>query len=199
CIYYQIHQCGAPCNFTQNEAEYREEVNRVNLFFKSKTDTGSLKILEDKMYGLSDEMKYEEAASLRDEIADLKKVILNMELTSSEVNLQNYIVKCKDSNKSNAFEVFLIANGRLLKSINMDVTDTHLYYEQEAIAEDINNIYFRGNLFNSLYYNNYGKLSKEELDKMKIISNWIYQNNSPSTLLKLKAETSVKDIMEFIF
>ena len=44
-------------------------------FLESEASPGALKQIEDKMYSLADEMKYEEASLLRDRINDLKRVI----------------------------------------------------------------------------------------------------------------------------
>ena len=119
-----------------------------------------------------------------------------MELTTSELNLKNFIVKCKETNVKGSSEVFFVAGGKLVK--NMIVPGEEIVYEHGYIKELVNNIYFNGNLFNSTLYNSHGKFEKDELDGMKIISNWIYNNNSPKTLLKVDDKTSSEKILSFM-
>jgi DNA polymerase-3 subunit epsilon len=199
CMYYQIKQCDAPCNFTQTEEEYKQEVFRVRKYLEAETGVDAVRSLETRMYHLSEEMNYEEASLVRDRIQDLKKVILNMELTSSEVNLKNFIVKCRDGCPDKTFEVFFVANGRLFKNLFLDLNDGQCNYEQDYLVELIDSIYFSGSLFGSVMYNDNGKFTREELDRMKIISNWIYLNNSASTFMKVKEDTKIENVLSFIF
>ena len=199
CMYYEIGLCRAPCNFTQSHRSYRTEVKRVMEFLEAETSKSAIKELEHRMYELSDSEEYEEASRVRDRISDLKRVIMNMELTAPEVNLKNFIVKCRDGNPENGFELFFIAGGKLIKNINLEINEhTDSEYEMERISELVNNIYFRGNLFGSIYLNNPGKFTKEELDSMKIISNWVCLNNSPNTLLKINPKISPSTVLEFV-
>ncbi|MGA2669577.1 MAG: DEDD exonuclease domain-containing protein [Ignavibacteria bacterium] len=199
CMYYQIKQCDAPCNFTQSEPEYKHEVHRVRKFLEAETGVDTVKSLETQMYKLSDEMNYEDASLLRDRILDLKKVILNMELTSSEVNLKNFIVKCRDGCPDKTHEVFFVANGRLFKNLFLDLSDGQCNYEEDYLIDLIDSIYFSGSLFGSVMYSDNGKFSREELDRMKIISNWIYLNNSSSTFMKVGENTKIENILSFIY
>ena len=196
CMYYEIKLCNAPCNFTQSHKSYSKEIKLVMEFLEAETSTGAIKELEVQMDGLSDELKYEEASYIRDKINDLKRVILNMELTASEVNLKNFVIKCRDGSKDDSFELFFVAGGKLIKNIKLEQKE---YQERlEEISELVENIYFRGNLFGSVYLNSSGKFTKEELDSMKIISNWVCLNNSPETLLKINTKTSTGKILKFV-
>jgi DNA polymerase-3 subunit epsilon len=199
CMYFEIGLCKAPCNFTQTHKSYNSEVKRVMEFLEAETSKSAIKELEHRMYELSDNQNYEEASRVRDRINDLKRVIMNMELTAPEVNLKNFIVKCRDGNPENGFELFFIAGGKLIKNINLEINEhTDSEYEIERISELVDNIYFRGNLFGSIYLNNPGKFTKEELDSMKIISNWVCLNNSSNTLLKINSKTSPSKVLEFV-
>lgn len=198
CMYHEFKQCNAPCNFTQPHPAYKAEVNRVIDFLESEASPGALRMLENKMYDYSEDLKFEEASILRDRIEDLKKVMANMVLTSAEINLKNFVVKCHETGDENSSELFFIAGGKLVKTFYISTALQNSSQGMETLNELIKNIYFRGNLFSSVLYNNYGKYNKEELDCMKLISNWIYQNNSPTTFLKITPKTSAEDIRKFI-
>jgi len=199
CMYHEFKQCNAPCNFSEPHPAYRAEVNRVITFLESEASPGALQMLEKKMFEYSEQLQFEEASILRDRIEDLKKVMANMILTSAEINLKNYIVKCPETGEENSGELFFISGGKLVKTFYVSPALQDSTQGKEILNELIKNIYFRGNLFGSVLYNNYGKYNKEELDSMKLISNWIYQNNSPSTFMKITPNVTVKDINDFIF
>jgi excinuclease UvrABC nuclease subunit len=156
-------------------------------------------MLEKKMFEHAEELNFEEASRIRDKISDLKKVMTNMVLTSAEINLKNYIVKCRETNEDLCTELFFVSGGKLQANVFVSPALKESKSSYEQLRELIKNIYFRGNLFGSVIYNNYGKYNKEELDSMKIISNWIYQNNSPATFMKVTAKTSLDNITGFIF
>jgi DNA polymerase-3 subunit epsilon len=199
CMYFEFKQCNAPCNYTQSLTSYRSEVKEVITFLESEASPGALQMLEKKMFEHAEELNFEEASRIRDKISDLKKVMTNMVLTSAEINLKNYIVKCHETNEDQCTEVFFVSGGKLQANVFIPPALKESGSANEKFKELIKNIYFRGNLFGSVLYNNYGKYNKEELDSMKIISNWIYQNNSQATFLKVTAKTSVDDILQFIF
>ncbi len=197
CMYYEFKQCRGPCNFTQSLDDYKKEVKRVMQFLESEASPGALKQLEDKMYSFADDMKYEEASNIRDRITDLKRVIMNMELTTSQLNMKNFVVKCKETNLKNSYELFFVAGGKVIKNILFPGEE--VVYEENYIRDMVNNIYFNGNLFSSTLYNNYGKYGKDELDAMKIVSNWLFHNNSPKTLMKVEDKTTAEKILKFVF
>lgn len=195
CMYHDIKQCKAPCNLSQPHADYLKEVKKVINFLESEASPGALRSLEKKMQDLSNDLQFEEASVVRDRLEDLRKVLLNLELTNAEIKLKNYIVKCTNGSK-NSYELFFIAGGKLVKNIKLP--DENYEYEQDYFKEMIENIYFRGNLFSNVIYNHTGKFTREELDKMKIISNWIFLYNSPKTIFKIDEKTVTDKVLHFV-
>lgn len=75
CLLASINQCTAPCNLRISKDDYREDIRRLRLFL----DGGKvrlLKELETQMLEASQQLKFEKAARLRDEIAALKNLNL---------------------------------------------------------------------------------------------------------------------------
>lgn len=199
CLYHEIGQCGAPCNFTSSAPEYHREVKRVDKFLLSDTEEGAVRFLEREMEIAAEEMNFEHASHIRDNINDLKKVMLNIELTNSIVELQNYIIKCRNDNDENAYEIFLMVNGKAAKTfiINEDNKADSDYIEN--IKEEINYLYFHGALFKDFVFSKaYHKFRIDEIDTLKIVSNWVYRNYKPSRILKMTAKTKIEDVMKFI-
>jgi len=70
CLYYRLKLCPAPCIQKIDQAQYKEILDEITLFLDSKYEE-LLGRLAQKMQGLAREQKYEEAASLRDQISAL--------------------------------------------------------------------------------------------------------------------------------
>jgi len=73
CLQYQIHRCSAPCVNLIAEAAYRDSVRRTEWFLDGKSDE-LVEELGTAMERASTALAFEEAARLRDLIANLRKV-----------------------------------------------------------------------------------------------------------------------------
>ncbi len=73
CLYYHIDRCKAPCTGRQTVEEYRADLDRVLLFLTGKTEQLSHR-LEKDMAVLSEDLRFEEAARLRDQITSLERL-----------------------------------------------------------------------------------------------------------------------------
>jgi DNA polymerase III subunit epsilon len=200
CMYYEFGQCSAPCNLTVTAAEYQKEIKSVDKFLTTDTEGGALRLLEREMMLESESMNFEHASYIRDNISDLKKVLLNIELTNSIVELQNYLIKCSTDSSKEAWEVFLVVNGKIAKTICYDNTSLEDSDFMNNLAEDINYLYFNGALFKDFVFSKaYHKFKLDEIDTLKIISNWVYRNYTPQRIMKMTEKTSMQGVMKFIF
>ena len=199
CMYYDMSQCGAPCNFTVSANEYKKEVKGVDKFLTSAEDNSAVKLLEREMMLEAENENFETASYLKDNIYDLKKVLLNIELTNSIVELQNYIIKCKEENSGHRWEIFLVVNGKIAKTFSIDLSEQIDEDYLNSIMEDINYLYFRGALFRDYVFSKaHHKFKIDEIDQLKIISNWVYRNYKPSRILKLTVKSTIEDVMKFV-
>jgi DNA polymerase-3 subunit epsilon len=200
CMYYEIGQCSAPCNFTISLKQYQAEVKKVDKFLTTDKDGSAVSFLENEMMAESDKLEFERASYLRDNIHDLRKVLSNIEQTNSIVEMRNYIIRCKDDNIKDAWEVFLMLNGKVAKTISIDAS---LAKDTDFIAnttEEINYMYFSGALFRDyVFAKSRQKFRIDEIDSLRIITNWVYKNYKPSRIFRLTEKTDIKDVVEFIF
>jgi DNA polymerase-3 subunit epsilon len=194
CLYHQIGQCMAPCNYTQSVTDYRRMIEYAISYIESQTTDSALSVMEKTMTAFADELMFEEAAHVRNRIEDLKRVLTNLELTSSDFKSQDFVIKCRNENNLNLCEVFLITSGKLIKNMIIDIDRPDVSY----IETDIMNIYYHGNLFGKALYNISKNFTPDDIDTMKIIFNWIYHNNSKETLFKINRETNPKEIIDFV-
>lgn len=200
CMYYEIGQCGAPCNFTVSLKQYSNEVKKVDRFLTTEKDESAVKYIESEMIAESEKLEFEKASYLRDNLHDLRKVLLNIEQTNSIVDMQNYILKCKEDNSKNGWEYFLMLNGKVAKTFSVDLTNEPGNDFISNIREEINYMYFSGTLFRDYVFGkSQQKFKIDEIDSLRIITNWVYRNYNPERMLKLTPKTHINDVMKFIF
>ncbi len=79
CLLASINQCTAPCNLRISPEEYREDIRRLRMFLDGKKSS-LLKELKRAMQSASEELRFEKAARIRDEIAALESLDLRGDL-----------------------------------------------------------------------------------------------------------------------
>ena len=73
CLLASIHQCTAPCNLRISKEDYKKDVRRLQMFLDGNKKR-LLSQMEKEMKAASSEMRYEEAAKLRDELEMLRSL-----------------------------------------------------------------------------------------------------------------------------
>jgi excinuclease ABC subunit C len=73
CLLYSINQCTAPCADKVSKAAYRDDISRFTRFLESKRSV-MLRELRDEMEKASAWHRYEQAASIRDQIRAIEKL-----------------------------------------------------------------------------------------------------------------------------
>ena len=76
CLLHAIDQCTAPCAALISKTEYRKDIDRLKRFFASKRNT-VLRQLTREMEEAAADLRYEEAAKLRDRVKAIKTLALS--------------------------------------------------------------------------------------------------------------------------
>lgn len=112
CINYQLHRCLAPCFGLTNVTEYARVVEGVRLFLQGKNKTLS-DMLKRQMKQASAELRYEQAAHLRDQIIAVRKVMEKQKIISSRVRVDQDMVALARQGEVACFQLFFIRHGML--------------------------------------------------------------------------------------
>ncbi len=73
CLLASIKQCTAPCNLRISKEDYRKDIRRLQMFLEGKKSR-LMKQLEQEMQDASKELRFEEAARMRDELQMLRSL-----------------------------------------------------------------------------------------------------------------------------
>lgn len=172
CIYNKLEQCINPTK-SENNNNYQIEINNVKDFLNGFSDS-LINELENKMLIYSENMEFEEAAVLRDQIKDLKLLYEKCQNLPTSINKNNFIFMTVENNREKTINYYFINNGilKLEKTIGK-LADFNF-------TELINNIYFNNKS------NNYDELIIEE---MRIVNSWLHKNKDNGIIIHIKNKT----------
>lgn len=112
CLDYYIHRCVGPCIGAATKDEYREIIDQVAMFLEGKTDTIT-RAIRNRMEEASDELEFERAAALRDQIQAIEKVHEGqkvLHLTSENID----VIAAAQGKRESWVEAFFIRQGKLI-------------------------------------------------------------------------------------
>ena len=90
CLYYYINQCQGPCLGNISKEEYRKVINDVCKFLDGKYED-IIKELREQMNEAAEELNFEKAASIRDKILSVEKVMETQKIVSVDMLDQDVI------------------------------------------------------------------------------------------------------------
>ena len=113
CLYHQMGRCPhAPCAGLGDKDEYRRMVDDVALFLDGKQDK-LVKQLKTDMEAAAEDLQFEKAARLRDQLAAIETLIERQKVVSTNQTDQDIVALVNDQGKS-AVQMFFIRNGKLI-------------------------------------------------------------------------------------
>jgi excinuclease ABC subunit C len=112
CLDYYIHRCLGPCIGAVEKQEYHDVINQVILFLQGKQEL-ILRELNTKMKAAAQQLQFERAAVLRDQIKAIEKVIEGQRIA---ITLQGEkdIIGLAQNEKQAYVELFSIRNNKLI-------------------------------------------------------------------------------------
>jgi len=112
CLYYDIKLCSAPCIGVINQEDYRQAIDDLCQFLNGRTEP-IVSRLHDEMVLASDQLQFERAASLRDQVNAIEKVVEKQKVISSDY-IDSDVIAMARSNGEACVQVFFIRSGKLI-------------------------------------------------------------------------------------
>ena len=130
CLYYQIDKCLGPCELTVTKESYKKELDLATILIENKN--ALVKNLQSKMSFYAEEMRFEEAAELRDRIEKISRSEIKSEIDfASDENYDIFVVQ--NSNERAVVVRIFMRNGKIISSshdfiqLNEGVDEDELY------------------------------------------------------------------------
>ena len=183
CFYHQIDKCFSPCSDYDARYEYAKEIEKVR-YFLSGYENGIIKQLENKMQSEAEDLNFEKASVIRDQIRQLKTLFDRREVVPTSINKNNLILILPASEKARTVEVFFIKTGKLIHQLT-----TGRKADLSLINNMVHEFYFNGTP-DSLDF------TREDIDELKIICSWIYKKQTTGNFVYVENRTEPELISE---
>lgn len=115
CLQYQIKRCTAPCVEYISEEDYKRDIDNATLFLEGKNED-VIEGLMEPMQRASDELEFEVAARLRDQIRSIRHVQEKQHISSESGDID--IISCVINANQACIQLVFIRGGLNLGSRN---------------------------------------------------------------------------------
>jgi excinuclease ABC subunit C len=113
CLNSQIDLCYAPCAGNISEEEYREIINKIDLFFQGKYST-IVKNLKREMAEAANNEEYEKAAVIRDQIASIEEIMEKQFVELMDDDLDQDVIAMASGENEVVVIIMPIRNGKII-------------------------------------------------------------------------------------
>ncbi len=169
CLYYDIRLCAAPCIGAISQEEYRQMIADLSQFLYGRTEP-IVSRLQAEMEKAADELRFERAAALRDQIRAIENVVERQKVISSEY-IDSDVIAMARSNGEACVQVFFIRGGKLIGREYFLLEGTEASPDPDVMAEFIKQFYDQApNIPEQV-------LLPHEVEEAQIIRQWLRQKS----------------------
>ena len=188
CLYYQMHQCDAPCQAFVSKEEYRSNIEEA-LDFLSGNDKRLIKDLKAKMEKASADLEFEEAARYRDLLESVKRIDEKQKVSLGGNDDRDVIALAREKDEA-IISVFFIRSGKLLGRDHFHMTHTGDSGDGEIILDFMKQFYV-GNPFIPKEV-----LIQEEIPDHEIMETWLSDKRGNKVLFQVPKRGSKSRMMQ---
>ena len=138
CLFYQIDKCLAPCEGRVTKERYDKEVEKAREYIKDKKKL--LSELYAKMEFYAEELRFEEAATLRDRIEKIQRSTLHSEIDLASKENYDIFVVANDEKRATVVRVFM-REGKIVSSDFETIATVENFDASEMLKRSILNLY----------------------------------------------------------
>ncbi len=165
CLYYDIELCTAPCIGAINQQDYRAMIRQLGDFLNGRTES-IVDRLEKEMKQASDEMRYEQAAQIRNQLDAVQKIVEDQRIISIDY-CDSDVIAMASSEQEACVQIFFIRGGKLTGREYFMVENADHTPDQDLLAEAIKQFYDQAPVIPEQI------LLPREVEEIKIIQQWL--------------------------
>jgi len=166
CLYYDIKLCTAPCIGAASQAQYRQMISDLMDFLSGHSE-GIVTRLEQEMHKASEEMRFEKAAALRDQLKAIQNIIERQRIVFATDYIDSDVLAMARTDGEACVQVFFIRSGKLIGREYFILEGTEDAADTEVMEQFITQFYTEAaNIPGQVMLPN-------QLDEARIISQWL--------------------------
>ena len=112
CLLYHIKRCQGPCIQAISKADYRADIEQVELFLEGRQET-LVRALRTEMAGASERQEYERAAALRDKVRAIERTMESQKMAAFGRVELDLVGMARQDNQA-AMALFVLRDGKMI-------------------------------------------------------------------------------------
>ena len=166
CLYYDIKLCSGPCIGAIQQAGYRQMISDLCEFLEGRTEP-IVDRLRREMEQAAEELRFERAAALRDQINAIQRVVERQKVISPE-QLDSDVVAMARVDGEACVQVFFIRSGKMIGREYFILEGTEDEENEEVLSEFIKQFYSESASVPAQV------LLPQEIEEAQIIKQWLH-------------------------
>lgn len=184
CLYYDIKLCSGPCIGAIKQAGYRRMIDDLCSFLDGHTEP-IVNRLKTEMEDASEQMLYERAATLRDQLNAIERVVEKQKVITDDQSDSDVLAIARSDGDA-MVQIFFIRNGKLLGREYFVLEGTEETSDSEVIGEFMKQFYSEAALIPSKV------LLPNEVEEAQIINQWMNTRRGGKKVQMLVPKSGVK-------
>jgi len=190
CLNYHINRCLAPCQGYIKEEEYNEIIKNVIMFLEGKQST-LVKQLKTKMQEAAENLDFERAAALRDQIMALEKILEKQKIVSTDMIDQDIIALARGSG-SVCIQVFFVREGKLISREPFIFHNTDDVERKEILTSFVKQFY------NNAHFIPKEIILDEDIDDKGTIEEWLTSKKGSKVSIIIPKRGKKKELAQMV-
>ncbi len=166
CLYYDIKLCTAPCIGAATQAGYRQMISDLMDFLSGHSEPVVMR-LNAEMEKASEELRFEKAAALRDQMKALQNIIERQKVVFASDYKDSDVVAMARADGEACVQVFFIRSGKLIGREYFILEGTEDAADSEVMAQFVKQFYTEAASVPEQV------LLPQEIEEARIIGEWM--------------------------
>jgi excinuclease ABC subunit C len=166
CLYYDIKLCTAPCIGVINQVGYRQMISDLMTFLGGHSENIVTR-LENEMQKAAEDMRFEKAAVLRDQLKAMESIIERQKVVFASDYLDSDVLAMARSDGEACVQIFFIRGGKLIGRDYFILEGTEDAADSEVITQFVKQFYTEAASIPQQV------MLPQEIDEAKIIGQWL--------------------------
>ncbi len=166
CLYYDIKLCIAPCIGAASQIQYRQMISDLMDFLSGHSE-GIVARIHSEMEKAAEEMRFEKAAALRDQLKAIQSIIERQKIVFATDYLDSDVLAMARSDGEACVQIFFIRGGKLIGREYFILEGTEDEADTEVMEQFITQFYTEAATIPQQV------MLPQEIEEARIISQWL--------------------------
>ena len=166
CLYFDIKLCTAPCIGAVTRDEYRQMISDLQDFLNGHSEPIVAR-LEKEMQKASDELRFEKAAAMRDQLKAIEAIVERQKIVFNTDYLDSDVIAMAREDGEACVQIFFIRGGKLIGREYFILEGTEETTDTEVMEQFVKQFYTEAaNVPEQV-------MLPQEIEEAKIIGQWL--------------------------